>query len=121
MKDVGVGYNALEKCCGYVWKQFWQVIVENATKVVAGSSKKRFCCWVKEGSDVSDVSVGGTWQWLGYSLLNGIVAAISMDIWIVLDSEVRGCYCKGLNKLKEELWTSNIEHMKFGMHQMIGI
>ena len=38
--------------------------VKNATKIVAERGKKRFCCWVKQGSDVTDtaVSVGGTWQ-----------------------------------------------------------
>ena len=38
--------------------------IKNATKIVAERGKKRFCFWVKQGSDIADtaVSVGGTWQ-----------------------------------------------------------
>ena len=40
------------------------------------------------------VSVDGSWQKRGFSSLNAVVAAISIDTGIVVDCEVMTPYCK---------------------------
>ena len=56
-------------------------------------------------TDVS-VSVDGTWQKRGFSSLNVVVAAISIDTGKVVDCEVMARYCKAC-KLSEHLKTTD--------------
>ena len=56
-------------------------------------------------TDVS-VSVDGTWQKRGFSFLNGVVAAISIDTGNVVDWEVMARYCKA-GKSSEHLKTTD--------------
>ena len=49
----------------------------------------------------TSISIDGSWQKQGYSLLNGYVAAVSMDTGKVLDVEVMSRSCKPCNQNKD--------------------
>ena len=74
-------------------------------KVIEGMQDDGYCH--------TSVSVDGTWQWGGFSSLNGAVAAISMVNGKVLDVAAMTRHCQGrinLNALESSL--TNIEFMK---------
>ena len=109
MRAVGGGHSALEKFCGYANmpkpmtqnnydKVSRQIMV--ATQNIAERSMKDAANDLKGDSDVDitnvPVSVDGTWQKRGFSSLNGVVTAISVDSGKILDSEIMSRKCKGL-------------------------
>ena len=54
------------------------------------------------------VSVDGTWQRRGYSSLNGVVVAISIDTGKILDLEILTRYCRQC-EIQNKLLKDNIE------------
>ena len=80
-------------------------IVSNSAKVVAQDSMADAAQEInsgKSGCIDTGVSVEGSWQRRGYSSLNGVVTAISMDTGKILDCEPMSRSCKACN-LKEKL------------------
>ena len=55
-----------------------------------------------------EVSVDGTWQRRGYSSLNGVVVAISIDTGKIVDLEVLTRYCRQCD-IQNKLLKDNIE------------
>ncbi|GFY07681.1 uncharacterized protein TNCV_4095511 [Trichonephila clavipes] len=47
------------------------------------------------------ISVDGTWQRRGYSLMNGCVAALSVDTGKVVDIEIMSSYCPTCRKISK--------------------
>ena len=96
MRAVGGGHSALERFCGYanmrkpMTKNNHDKIPRHitiATQKIAERSMKDAANYLKGGIDVTitnvPVSVDGTWQKRGFSSLNGVVTAISVDrYWI---------------------------------------
>ena len=48
----------------------------------------------KKGSSDIGVSVDGTWQRRGYTSMNGVITAISIDIGQIVDVEIMSRYCR---------------------------
>ena len=92
MRGIGAGHSALVKLCGYL-------NIGNCTKVVAERSMVEAAKEIKGEVDVIDtaVSVDGTWQRRGFTSLNGIVTAISVDTGKILDCEIMSRNCKACN------------------------
>ena len=83
--------------------------IRGSTKFVAEASMKSAASELaKKNGGVSDVSVSvdGTWQKRGFSSLNGVVAAISIDTGKVVDCEIMARYCKAC-KSNEHLKTTD--------------
>ena len=99
MRAVGGGYNSLKKLCGHLNmpKPMTEKSHKNILKKIRGSIKFVAEASMKSAaSGVSDVSVSvdGIWQKRGFSSLNGVVAAISIDTGKVVDCEIMARYCK---------------------------
>ena len=118
MRAVGGGYNSLNKHCGHLNmpKPMTEKSHKNISKKIRGSTKFVAEASMKSAaselanknggdSDVS-VSVDGTLQKRGFSSLNGVVAAISIDTGKVVDCEIMARYCKAC-KSNEDLKTTD--------------
>ena len=104
---VGVGHHTvLEKfCCMMNMPAPMTVMnynnisnrLRDAAKIVAENSMKDAVVEAKKYTNVvadNGVSVDGTWQRRGYSSLNGVVVAISIDTRKIVDMEVLTRYCR---------------------------
>ena len=127
MRTIGVDHTGLEKLCGMLnmpkpmtVKNFNNNsnMVRDAAKVVAEKSMVVAVNDLRKDADVIDigVSVDGTWQRRGFSSLNGVVAAISIDSGKIIDVEPMSRYCRQCfvnTRLMEgdnnalELWKKN--------------
>ena len=99
---MGGGYDSLGKT---LWAfNYAKTNDRTFTKFVAEASMRSAASEYKNGgvTDAS-VSVDGTWQKRGFSSLDGVVAAISIDTGKVVDCEVMASYCKACK---------SIEHLK---------
>ena len=107
MRTVGLDHTDLEKirCMLNIPKQmtvknynYSSDILCNAAKFVAERSMKDATSQLKKSRNVDildiGVSVDGTWQKQGFSLLNGGVAVISIDNGKVIDVEPMSRYCR---------------------------
>ena len=111
MRGIGAGHSALVKLCGYLnmpepmtQNNFDKLLktIGNCTKVVAERSMVEAAKEIKGEVDVIDtaVSVDGTWQRRGFTSLNGIVTAISVDTGKILDCEIMSRNCKACNLME---------------------
>ena len=97
MRRCGVGHSGLEKCCGImnlpppVESKSYAAL---SNKISVAAQKVATCSMIEAatilkqtvGLDIG-VSVDGTWQKRGFSSLNGVVAAISVNTVKVIDVE----------------------------------
>ena len=104
MRTIGVDHTGLENLCGMLnmpkpmtVKQFNynSNMLCHAAKGVAEKSMVVAVNDLRKDADVIDigVSVAGTWQRRGFSSLNGVVAAISIDSGKIVDVEPMSRYC----------------------------
>jgi hypothetical protein len=71
--------------------------IRDSAKVVAEISMNNAATELKKKSqDIVDigVSVDGTWQRRGYTSMNGVVVAMSIDSGKIIDIEPLSRYCK---------------------------
>ena len=105
MRTIGVDHTGLEKLCGMLnmpkpmtVKNFNNNsnMLRDAAKVVAEKSMVVAVNDLRKDADVIDigVSVDGTWQRRGFSSLNGVVAAISIDSGKIVDVKPMSRYCR---------------------------
>ena len=86
-------------------------MIRESTKFVAEASMKSAAPELKnKNGRVTDVSVSvdATWQKRGFSSINGVVAAISIDTGKVVDCVVMARYCKAC-KSNEHLKTTDTQ------------
>ena len=118
-RTVGIDHTGLETICGilnmpkpmtatnynnisFVFRDAAKELAENSMKTAADQLR------INKESDVIDigVSVDGSWQRRGFSSLNGVVAAISIDNGKVIDVEPLSRYCRecavNSRKIKDE-------------------
>jgi len=105
LRSCGVGYNGLEKLLVFLnmskpmlYNNLKIVkLFSSAAKKIATLSLRSAAARLTSSESVSDigVSVDSTWQRRGYSSLNGVVAAISIDNGKILDIEVMNKHCNG--------------------------
>ena len=118
-RTVGIDHTGLETICGilnmpkpmtatnynnisFVFRDAAKEVAENSMKTAADQLR------INKESDVIDigVSVDGSWQRRGFSSLNGVVAAISIDNGKVIDVEPLSRYCRecavNSRKIKDE-------------------
>ena len=106
MRACEVGYSGIEKFTTFMnmpapmTKNNYNKIThlrKNAAKKVANKSMRDAALVLKAKVDIADVgvSVDGTWKRRGYSSLNGVVTAISVDSEKILDCEVLTKFCNG--------------------------
>lgn len=107
MRTVGLDHTGLEKICCMMnipkpmtVKNFNNIsdLLGNAAKTVAEKSMNDAVTELKKSKNIDildiGVSVDGTWQRRGFSSLNGVVAAISVDNGKVIDVEPMSRYCR---------------------------
>ena len=108
MRTVGLDHTGLDKLCcmmnlpkAMTVKSFNRIsdTLSDAAKHVAETNMNNAVVTLKKFSnvDVLDIglSVDGTWQRRGFSSLNGVVAALSVDNGHVIDVEPMSRYCRG--------------------------
>ena len=105
-RTCGFGHTGLEKLCCVLnlpkpmtVKNYNRISdnVGNAAKLVAETSMNNAVSELKkESTNVVDtgVTVDGTWQRRGYSSMNGVVVAISVDNGKITDLEPLSRYCR---------------------------
>lgn len=73
-----------------------------AAKYVAEKSMSSAAAQLRGDSDTADVgvSVDGTWQRKGFTSMNGVVTAISVDNGKVLDTAILSKNCKGCTRMQ---------------------
>ena len=105
MRTIGFDHTGLEKMCGMLnlpkpmtVKTFNNIsnTPRDAAKAVAENSMNSAARELRSGETITDigVSVDGSWQRRGFSSLNGIVAALSIDNGKVIDIEPMSRYCR---------------------------
>ncbi|GFV66347.1 uncharacterized protein TNCV_2784031 [Trichonephila clavipes] len=75
----------------------------HAASQAANNSMLESAKSIAECSNECGVSVDGTWQKRGYSLLNGCVSTISVDSGKILDIEVLSQYCRVCTKTEKNI------------------
>ena len=128
MRRCGVGRHGMTKFCGLlnmpppITQHSYVIITKKlgvAAENIAKSSMYRTIEDVKatEGT-VMTVSVDGTWQRRGFSSLNGVVAAVSVNTGNVVDIEIMSRNCKACeshenmrisNPVDYDLWKNSHE------------
>ena len=127
MRRCGVGHSGLEKCCGImnlpppVASKSYAAL---SNKISVAAQKVATCSMIEAatilkqtvGPDIG-VSVDGTWQKRGFSSLNGVVAAISVNTGKVIDVEFFSKSCKSCSEhstlkdtIKEEYEKWKLKH-----------
>ena len=110
MRSIGADHASLEKLCGFfnmpkpmTPKNFTSISnnLRDAAKTVAkrsmlSSIEELRCLQNAASTDVIDigVSVDGTWQRRGFSSLNGVLVAVSIDSGKIVDIEPMSRYCR---------------------------
>ena len=110
MREIGKGFTGMEKFCGLmnmpppmskttITEKIPEILnayssAAEASMLAAASEHQPDD--VDSNTDVTDigVSLDGTWQRRGYSSLNGVVTAISLETGKCVDFEVRSKSCK---------------------------
>ena len=122
LRSCGVGRTGLEKFCGMMnmptpmTVKNYNVIsknLTNAAKDVALKSMKDATNEAKKYKGcVGDIgiSVDGSWQKRGYTSLNGVITAISIDNGKIVDLEVLNRYCKQCD-IQHRLLKDNLESL----------
>ena len=136
MRSIGADHASLEKLCGFfnmpkpmTPKNFTNISnnLRDAAKTVAkrsmlSSIEELRCLQNAASTDVIDigVSVDGTWQRRGFSSLNGVLVAVSIDSGKIVDIEPMSRYCREcsvnnrlLQDKPDELAAWKINHRQF--------
>lgn len=109
-RQTGIGYEHLKKLCCYLnmpepmlSRNYSKIIekLEESAKHVAEESMSNAASSLRGDSEFADVgvSVDGTWQRKGFTSMNGIVTAISIDNGKVLDTSILSKNCKGCTRM----------------------
>lgn len=110
MRSLGVGYNGLRKFTMLMnmpppmtENNYGKInkLCRTAAKKVAEKTMSDAAKTIRENKEINDdsvvadigVSVDGTWQRRGYSSLNGVVTAISVDTGKIVDCEPMTRFC----------------------------
>ena len=129
LRSVGVGFNGLEKVCGILNlpKPMTRNNYDNISNVLKDSAKcvaeksmqnavnelttfQRISYTTADGPVIDiGVSVDGSWQRRGYSSLNGVITAISIDSGKIVDVESMSRYCRLCQINKESLTIEDFE------------
>ena len=115
LRTYGLGYAALETLCCIMnmpkpmtVADFDKITnkIRDSAKVVAEISMNNAAAELKKGSQGIvgiGVTVDGTWQRRGYTSMNGVVVAMSIDCGKILDIEPLSRYCKSCNTMSRTL------------------
>ncbi|XP_066932065.1 uncharacterized protein [Clytia hemisphaerica] len=110
-RQIGGGHEHLKKFCTYMnmpppalegsYSKMTKKLKE-AAKTVAEKSMSDAAAELRGEAESADVgvSIDGTWQRKGYTSMNGVVTAISVDNGKVLDTAIMSKNCKGCTKMK---------------------
>ena len=125
-RTYGLGHTALEKiCCMMNMPRPMTVSnfsytsnnLRDRTKILAEKSMKKAAVEAKKhigGIGDIGVSVDGTWQRRGYTSMNGVVIAISIDMGKIIDLEILTWYCR-LCDLQRKKLKDNVEALNAWM------
>ena len=118
-RQVGLGYQHLKKLCCFMnmpspmlLNSFDKITkrLTTSAKQVAERSMSDAALKLRGNAATADVgiSIGGTWQRKGYTSMNGIITAISIDNGKVLDSVIlskncKACTSKNLDKSTKKI------------------
>ena len=109
-RQVGAGHEHLKKLCCYLnmpepmlsnnYHNISLKLKESA-KRVAEKSMSMAASKLRGAADSADVgvSVDGIWQRKGFTYLNGVITAISIDSGKVLDTAILSKSCKGCTRM----------------------
>lgn len=110
-RQIGAGHEHLKKLCAYMNmpepmlpNNFSNISkkLKEAAKDVAEQSMSAAAAQLRGDSVTADVgvSVDGTWQRKGFTSMNGVVTAISVDNGKVLDTAILSKNCKGCTRMQ---------------------
>ena len=110
-RQIGSGYTHLKTLCCFLnmpepmtsdnYDNISNILKDSA-KVVAENSMSVAATELRGSNETGDVgvSVDGTWQRKGFTSMNGVVTAISVDSGKVLDVSILSKSCKGCVRMK---------------------
>ena len=110
-RQIGSGYGHLKKLCCYLnmpepmrVNNFDKLSnsIKNSVKYVAEKSMSAAAAELRGANETADVGVSldGTWQRKGFTSLNGVITAISIDSGKALDVAILSKSCKGCTRMQ---------------------
>ena len=110
-RQIGSGYGHLKKlCCCLNMPEPMRVnnfdklsnSIKNSVKYVAEKSMSAAAAELRGANETADVGVSldGTWQRKGFTSLNGVITAISIDSGKALDVAILSKSCKGCTRMQ---------------------